>query len=260
MARTRGRHRLGKSEMLHAAFGGMLACGSACAAASQPTNAQIVPIPAGRYDTSDAALVTRLPGFSSKFATVNGVRLHYVVGGSAEPLVLLPGHPETWWAHHEIMPTLARSFRVVVVDIRGMGGSDKPAHGYDKKRIAEDIYQLTRQLGFTKVDMAGHDMGAMVAFAFAFAANHPEGTANFRLVKVERSGHFFDVWAIDPYFVSGTRSDAARPQARSSASIKQASDGMFQRPSRWITLAPLIDGWIRSGRPSRPAESPRRSR
>lgn len=166
-------------------FGATVAALLACAAVSvsaQSTTTPLKPVLAGRFDTSDAALVARLPGFSSRFATVNGVRLHYVVGGSGQPLILIPGHPETWWAYHEIMPVLARNFRVVVVDIRGMGSSDKPAGGYDKKTMAEDIYQLTRQLGFAKVNVAGHDIGSMVAFSFA--ANHPEATTRLALLDV----------------------------------------------------------------------------
>lgn len=159
-----------------------LASLGASTAVGQTPPARIQPMPPGRFDTSDAALVRTLPGFESRFATVNGVRLHYVVGGRGEPLILLPGHPETWWAYHKIMPALAKSFQVVVVDIRGMGTSDKPEGGYDKKTMAEDIYQLTRQLGFTKVDIVGHDIGAMVAFAFA--ANHPDATTRLALLDV----------------------------------------------------------------------------
>jgi hypothetical protein len=56
------------------------------------------------YDVSDAALLQSLPGFASSFAEVNGIRLHYVSGGEGDPVILLPGWPETWWAYHKIMP------------------------------------------------------------------------------------------------------------------------------------------------------------
>src|SRR5260370_20040768 len=93
-------------------------------------------------DVSDAALVRSLPGYENGFAKVNGTRLHYVAGGKGEPLVLLPGWPETWWAFHKMMPRLGEHYRVIAVDIRGMGSSDKPAGGYDKKTIAQDIREL----------------------------------------------------------------------------------------------------------------------
>ena len=125
-----------------------------------------------RRDITDAALVKTLPGFASAYVEVNGVRLHYVSGGKGEPVILLPGWPETWWAYHKIMPDLAKTHRVISVDFRGMGSSSKPADGYDKKSMAKDISELIRQLGYEKADVVGHDIGAMVAFSLA--ANHPE--------------------------------------------------------------------------------------
>lgn len=165
-----------------------LALAAALTAASSPPPAvatqktAIRPVPHGRFDTSDEALVRRIPGFESRFANVNGIRMHYVIGGSGTPLVLVPGHPETWWAYHKIMPALARGHRVIVVDIRGMGSSEAPAGGYDKKTMSEDIFQLVRGLGLQKVDIAGHDIGAMTAFSFA--ANHPDATIKLALLDV----------------------------------------------------------------------------
>lgn len=124
---------------------------------------------------SDEALVNTLPGFSNHYATVNGTTLHYVSGGTGEPLVLVPGYPETWWAYHKVMPLLASKYRVIVVEMRGMGSSAKPADGYEKKNMAKDIYELVQMLGFEKVYMGGHDIGAHVAFSFA--ANYPAITA-----------------------------------------------------------------------------------
>jgi pimeloyl-ACP methyl ester carboxylesterase len=125
-----------------------------------------------------------LPGFRSGYAKVNGIRMHYVTGGRGRPLVLVPGWPQTWWEFRKIMPALARRYRVIAVDLRGQGGSDKPQGGYDKKTMARDIHELVRSLGYSTVDIAGHDIGAMVAFSFA--ANHPEAT---RSVTVMDVGH-----------------------------------------------------------------------
>ncbi|HET6288067.1 MAG TPA: alpha/beta hydrolase [Amycolatopsis sp.] len=131
----------------------------------------------------DAALARSLPGgFRSESAQVDGVRLHYVAGGRGEPLILLPGWPETWWQYHKIMPELAKRYRVIAVDLRGMGGSGKPQGGYDKKTMARDIFGLVRTLGLKQAHIAGHDIGAMVAFAFA--ANHPEATKTVTLMDV----------------------------------------------------------------------------
>lgn len=134
------------------------------------------------YKTSDAALLKDLPGFRSASIKVNGVQLHYVVGGHGAPIVLLPGWPETWWSYHKVMPELAKTRQVIAVDIRGMGSSEKPADGYDKKTMASDISELVEQLGLERVDVVGHDIGAMVAFSFA--ANHPAQTRKLVLLDV----------------------------------------------------------------------------
>ncbi|AMR30270.1 alpha/beta hydrolase [Mucilaginibacter sp. PAMC 26640] len=121
---------------------------------------------------SDEELIKQWPGFENKYATVNGVDLHYVEGGSGKPLICLPGWPQTWYSYRNIAPALAENYRVIVVDIRGMGTSGKPESGYDKKTMAKDIYELIRQLGLEKVHLLGHDIGGMVAMSTAF--NYPE--------------------------------------------------------------------------------------
>ncbi|MDT7729687.1 MAG: hypothetical protein QOI21_6263 [Actinomycetota bacterium] len=158
----------------------LIALGAGAAALAATTGVASAEQAAG---TPDAALVRSLPGdFRSGYANVNGVRLHYVAGGQGEPLILLPGWPQTWWQFHKIMPSLAARYRVIAVDLRGMGGSDKPQDGYDKKTMARDIYELARRLGYERVNIAGHDIGAMVAFSFA--ANHPDATRKLTLMDV----------------------------------------------------------------------------
>lgn len=124
---------------------------------------------------TDEQLIKLLPNFVNNYAEVNGTRLHYVKGGTGEPLILIPGYPETWWAYHKVMPILAKKYSVIVVEMRGMGSSDKPADGYEKKNMAKDIFELVKKLGYEKVNIGGHDIGAHVAFSFA--SNFPESTS-----------------------------------------------------------------------------------
>lgn len=121
---------------------------------------------------SDEELIKQWPGFKNKYSTVNAVELHYVEGGSGEPLICLPGWPQTWYSFRTIAPGLAQKYRVIVVDIRGMGTSEKPESGYDKKTMATDIYELIKHLNLEKVHVIGHDIGGMVAMSLAF--NYPE--------------------------------------------------------------------------------------
>jgi pimeloyl-ACP methyl ester carboxylesterase len=123
---------------------------------------------------SDEELIKNFPGFTNHYATVNGVKLHYVEGGSGIPLICLPGWPQTWYSYHPVAMELAKKYRVIIVDIRGMGSSEKPASGYDKKTMATDILELLQQLGLAKVHIMGHDIGGMVAMSFAF--NFPDFT------------------------------------------------------------------------------------
>ncbi|WP_326569206.1 alpha/beta hydrolase [Amycolatopsis rhabdoformis] len=130
-----------------------------------------------------------IDGFESGFADVNGIRLHYVAGGAGEPLVLLPGWPRTWYQFREVLPLLARRYRVIAVDLRGMGESDKPSGGYDKKTMARDVFELVRSLGYDEVFVAGEDIGSMVAYSFA--ANHPEATRKVALWEVGHPAEAF---------------------------------------------------------------------
>ena len=80
--------------------------------------------------------------FSHHMASVNGIQMHYVMGGKGDPVVLLHGFPQSWYEWRHIMPALAENYTVVVPDLRGFGDSSKPDTGYDGKTTAQDIYQL----------------------------------------------------------------------------------------------------------------------
>src|SRR5438046_9234359 len=106
-------------------------------------------------------------GFAEPFADVNGVELHYFIGGKGSPVVLLHGYAETSRMWFPIMPLLAKNHTVIVPDLRGAGGSSKPQSGYDKKNMAVDIHALVSSLGFKQASIVGHDIGLMVAYAYA---------------------------------------------------------------------------------------------
>jgi pimeloyl-ACP methyl ester carboxylesterase len=109
-------------------------------------------------------------GFRDAYADVgDGVRLHYVIGGDGPPLVLIHGWPETWFAWRDVMPALARTRKVVAVDMRGFGDSTITNGGYDRKTMAGDINRLAHRLfGSTPIDLAGHDWGGSTAAVYAY--------------------------------------------------------------------------------------------
>lgn len=157
---------------------------SAVLALMSPAHAQITDKgnPYEGIDVSNETLVSELHGFESGFAEVNGIRMHYVEGGEGTPVVMMAGWPQTWWAFNQIMPELAESHHVIAVDIRGMGATDKPEGGYDKKNMALDIHELIQSLGYDTAHIVGHDIGSQVAYAYA--ANHPEATISVSFLDV----------------------------------------------------------------------------
>lgn len=107
------------------------------------------------------------PQVESKFASANGVRLHYLVVGQGEPVLLLHGFGQSSHMWRPLMRELAKSHTVIAADLRGAGESDAPEDGYTKAAMARDMRELMNGLGYTKVSLVGHDVGLMVAYAYA---------------------------------------------------------------------------------------------
>lgn len=139
--------------------------------------------------------LARIPaGFESRFADVNGTRLHYLIGGVGKPVVLLHGFAQTSRMWHHLMSLLAIDHQVIVPDLRGAGESARPKAGYDKKNLAVDIHELTFALGIERVAVVGHDIGLMVAYAFA--AQFPEDTERVVLMDafLPGIGNWKEMW------------------------------------------------------------------
>jgi pimeloyl-ACP methyl ester carboxylesterase len=103
----------------------------------------------------------------SRFANVNGSRLHYLIAGEGEPAVLLHGYAETGHMWRPLLPELAATHTVIAPDLCGAGQSSTPVGGYTKAEMAQDIHALVHKLGFERVRIVGHDIGLMVAYAYA---------------------------------------------------------------------------------------------
>src|ERR1700731_2663478 len=104
---------------------------------------------------------------TSHDAEINGVKLHYLTAGHGTPLILLHGYAETSLMWKPIIPALAERFTVIAPDLPGIGDSDIPAEGLDMKSAATRIHDLARSLGVQKAEVVGHDIGLMVAYAYA---------------------------------------------------------------------------------------------
>jgi pimeloyl-ACP methyl ester carboxylesterase len=103
----------------------------------------------------------------SRTAEINGVQLHYLTAGHGASLILLHGYAETSLMWRPLMPVLAERFTVIAPDLPGIGDSAIPADGLDMKTAAIRIHALARSLGIQKARVVGHDIGLMVAYAYA---------------------------------------------------------------------------------------------
>jgi len=113
------------------------------------------------------ALADAKPTIENRFAKVNGIKMHYLVAGKGEPVLLLHGYAQTSHMWRPLMKELAKTRLVIAPDLRGFGDSEKAASGYDKKTMAQDVHALAQSLGIRKAGVVGHDIGLMVAYAYA---------------------------------------------------------------------------------------------
>jgi non-heme chloroperoxidase len=127
--------------------GAVAACSALVAGllgAAQPARAQTV----GHVTTSD------------------GVRLHYLEAGAGQPLVLIPGWSQTAAMYQPQLDGLGQYYRVIALDMRGHGESDKPAHGSRMARLALDTHEALVALNLRDVTLAGHSMGCSVIWSY----------------------------------------------------------------------------------------------
>lgn len=105
--------------------------------------------------------------FVSRDAEIDGATIHYTTGGSGPTVILLHGFAETSRMWRPILPLLGKKFTVIAPDLPGIGDSSIPARGMDMKTAAIQIHDLVRSLGVKKARVVGHDIGLMVAYAYA---------------------------------------------------------------------------------------------
>lgn len=103
----------------------------------------------------------------SRTAEADGVRLHYLTAGHGEAVILIHGYAETSRMWRPVIPILADRFMVIAPDLPGIGESEIPKSGLDMKTSAARIHALVKSLGVSKARVVGHDIGLMVAYAYA---------------------------------------------------------------------------------------------
>jgi pimeloyl-ACP methyl ester carboxylesterase len=116
------------------------------------------------------------------YVRVDGKKVHCVMAGSGEPVLLIPGWPQTWYAFRHVMQALAhRGFKAIAVDPPGLGNSDRPERGYDTGNIADVLHRTLLALDITRYHVVGHDVGMWVGYALA--SDQPQAVRTLTLTE-----------------------------------------------------------------------------
>ncbi len=119
-----------------------------------------------------------------RWVALDGLRMHVAMAGApdAEPVVLLHGWPQHWFAWRRLIGPLAERYRVYAPDLRGFGWSDAPRGAYLKATLAADVIALLDELGLERVRLAGHDWGGFTGFLVCLQA--PERVSHFAAAAI----------------------------------------------------------------------------
>jgi pimeloyl-ACP methyl ester carboxylesterase len=124
-----------------------------------------------------------MPGVTHRWVQLREISMHVAEAGSGtEVVLLLHGWPQHWWSFRELIGELAAGRRVIAPDLRGLGWSDAPAHGYEKRRLAEDVRELLDAEGIERAFVIGHDWGGFVALLLAL--EHPQRVARLMALDI----------------------------------------------------------------------------
>ena len=137
-------------------------------------------------------LLAQSSAVESHTANLSAVKIHYLKAGTGKKaLVLIHGFGDTSHMWIPLFDEFGKDYTIIAPDMRGLGESSRPAAGYDKKTIAGDVHELVKSLGFQKIDLVGHDIGLMVAYAYA--AQYPDEVERLALLEAPIPG-IGDIW------------------------------------------------------------------
>ena len=132
----------------------------------------------------------------SKVADAGGQKIHYLVAGKGDPVILLHGYTQTSRMWIPLMRKLAENHLVIAPDLRGIGSTSIPGQDFTKAQMARDVHALVASLGLREVKVVGHDIGLMVAYAYA--AQYPSEVRKVALMDafLPGVGNWKDVWLL----------------------------------------------------------------
>lgn len=131
-----------------------------------------------------------------------GISIHCIEGGAGDPVLLVPGWPQSWYAWRHVMPLLADRYRVIAIDPPGLGDSTAPS-AYDTATIAGYLEALLAALQIPRIALIGHDIGAWIGYAFS--ARHPDKVRALGLIDAAIPGiALADAFALTPDRINKT--------------------------------------------------------
>ena len=161
-----------------------------------------------------------VPGVTHRSVRAAGLSFHVAEAGAGDPLLLLHGWPQHWYMWRGVIPELARSYRVICPDLRGLGWSEAPSGGYDKETLANDMLAVMDALGLDRVKLVGHDWGGFTGFLLC-------------LFQPERFERFLALGVVHPWI----RLDPTR------------AGRMWSTAYQWVLASPFVGEWILRNRP-----------
>jgi pimeloyl-ACP methyl ester carboxylesterase len=121
--------------------------------------------------------IPQVPGVTHRFVTARGARFHVTQAGAGDPVVLVHGSAQHWYAWRKLIPELAGHYQLFCLDLRGCGWSEATRRGYGTRDQARDVLAVMDALGLGRVRLIGHDSGGWLGFALCLLA--PERFAGF---------------------------------------------------------------------------------
>jgi pimeloyl-ACP methyl ester carboxylesterase len=173
---------------------------------TEPEGRAIPDVSADRQDTT--VRFPDLPGVQHRFVVLPGLRMHVAEAGAGEPLLLLHGFPQHWWAWRKVLPALAEQYHLICPDLRGAGWTDTPPDGYTSDQLVADVVALLDALELDRVHVLGYDWGGLVGFRLCL--KHPERVERFVCMGAPHPYPEFhprillSVWRLWPMFAVAT--------------------------------------------------------
>lgn len=157
---------------------------------------------------------------SHSYVRAGGLSFHVAEAGEGEPLLMLHGWPQHWYMWRDVIPELAKTYRVICPDLRGLGWSQAPRTGYEKEALANDMLSLMDALGLERVRLVGHDWGGFTGFLMC-------------LFQPQRFERFLALAIVHPWI----RLDPKR------------AGRMRSTAYQWVMASPFAGEWLLRNRP-----------